>query len=362
MNISSYNISDVSYHYIGLRVLAGLPPTARREEQISSISRNVLRYVSDRSLRLMLPEPKGTFETVGEKICQELVHFQFARLVRGAYEITDAGHHALELLNGSRHVELRRLMASVHLRTYDNLRVIVQKHLEVGSIWRPIVESSQYASLDYVQRLLEPTFDGDAPSVAAVVLSGLQVKNPKKVEDALHERILRRVLPEMRIGVPLFRAICDRLVSLRLLNIMKASIQESEFAKSYSPCVAGAPPHDWYTPLKIEPPSGETFVLYFCEPDMSDEDTQRSFLQTLDAAFSELSSQAGYYDLPEVRDFVCERLRIPEAAFDEGVNYLLDRQSSPLTVGLHYEGISSRRKPLTRNRAPVQIYNLIRRV
>ena len=95
---------------------------------------------------------------------------------------------------------------------------------------------------------------------------------------------------------------------------------------------------------------------------MSDEDTQRSFLQTLDAAFSELSSQAGYYDLPEVRDFVCERLRIPEAAFDEGVNYLLDRQSSPLTVGLHYEGISSRRKPLTRNRAPVQIYNLIRRV
>jgi hypothetical protein len=94
---------------------------------------------------------------------------------------------------------------------------------------------------------------------------------------------------------------------------------------------------------------------------MSDEDTQHIFLQTLDAAFSELLTQAGYYDLPEVRDFVCERLRILKL-IDEGVNYLLDRQSSPLTVGLHYEGISSRRKPLTRNRAPVQIYNLIRRV
>jgi hypothetical protein len=67
LNISSYNISDVSYHYIGLRVLAGLLPTARREEQITSISRNVLKFVGDKSLRLMLPEPKGTFETVGEK-------------------------------------------------------------------------------------------------------------------------------------------------------------------------------------------------------------------------------------------------------------------------------------------------------
>ena len=33
MNISSYNISDVGYHYIGLRVLGGLPATARRVEQ-----------------------------------------------------------------------------------------------------------------------------------------------------------------------------------------------------------------------------------------------------------------------------------------------------------------------------------------
>ena len=34
MNIGSYNITDVTYHYIGLRVLDGMPSTSKRTEQI----------------------------------------------------------------------------------------------------------------------------------------------------------------------------------------------------------------------------------------------------------------------------------------------------------------------------------------
>jgi len=94
---------------------------------------------------------------------------------------------------------------------------------------------------------------------------------------------------------------------------------------------------------------------------MADKATQGKVLEALEQAFSSLATQAGYYDLPEVRDFVCERLRIPEAAFDEGLNCLLDLQPSPLTLGLRYEGISGRRKPLMRSRETTQIYNLIRR-
>ncbi len=361
MNISSYNITDVGYHYIGLRVLAGLPATARREEQTSAISRSVLKYVSDKALRLLLPEPKGTFETVGEKICHELVHFQFARSARGAYELTETGRKVLGLLNERKHAELRRVMTSVHLQTYDNLRAVVQRHLEIGCIWRPIVEVSQLASEGYIQKLLEPTFNGDASAVAAAVLEDLQSKSPKQVEDALRERVLRQTLPDVAVSEPLFRGLSDRLISLRLLNMMKANVQGCEFAKSYSPCVAASPLHSWYAQLNVPLSSGETYTIYLCEPDMADEATQHIFLEALDEAFSVLSPQAGYYDLPEVRDFVCERLRIPEAAFDEGVNQLLDLRPSPLTVGLHYEGISARRKPLVRRRDTTQIYNLVRR-
>lgn len=362
MKISSYNINDVAYHYIGLRVLAGMPATARREEQTSAISRSVQKYVTDKALRLMLPEPKGTFEAVGEKICKELVHFKFAHYVPGVYKLTETGKEALGLLDERRHVELRRLMAIIHLQTYDNLRAVVQKYLEIGYLWLPLVEASQLASQGYIERLLEPTFKKDAPQVAAEVRQSLEgKKNSKKMQNALQDRVLRQVMPD--ISFILFRgALSDRLVSLRLLNIMKASVDGCEFAKSYSPCVAESPePHKWYTPLNIILSSSESFILYLCEPDMTDKDTQNKLLKALERAFSALSPQAGYYDLPEVRDFVCNDLIIPESSFDEGVNHLLDLQPSPLTVGLRYEGISARRKPLVRNSKTTHICNLIGR-
>lgn len=362
MNITSYNVTDVGYHYIGLRVLAGLPSNARREEQTSAISRSVLKYVSDKALRLMLPEPRGTFETVGEKVCQELAHFGFATSVRGAYELTEAGRTVLRLLENRQHTELRRIMAIVHLRTYDNLRQVVKKHLEIGSVWRPIVDADRVGSSDYIRRLLEPTFNDKAAEEAAVVSSELETRSPKKLEDALQERVLRRTMPGLHMGVPLFRSLCDRLVSLRLLNVMKANREGCEFAKSYTPCASKSPPHNWYVPLHVPLTSGESFTIYFCEPNMEDRDTWGKLLLGIDDAFSLLSPKAGYYDLPEVRDVVCECLRIPESSFDEGVNRLLDLQPSPLTLGLQYEGISGRRKPLVRHRGATQIYNLIRRV
>lgn len=361
MRITSYNITDVGYHYIGLRALGGLPPTARREEQTSAISRSVLKYVSDKALRLMLPEPKGTFETVGEKICQELVHFQFAKPVRGGYELTEAGRAVLELLENHRHVELRRIMAKVHLQTYDNLRLVVEKHLELGSIWRPVVNAEQLDGAEYVEKLLEPTFREEAQTKAAVVLANVEHRTPKKLEDALRELVLQRSITEMPTREPLFRSLCDRLVSLRLLNIMRKAMGGCEFAKSYSPCVAQSPPHAWYTLLKVPLSSGESYTIFFSEPDVEDPETRRLLLRAIEEAFSTLSSRAGYYDLPEVRDLVCECLRFPEASFDEGVNRLLDLQPCPLTVGLQYEGISARRKPLVRGRGTTQIYNVIRR-
>jgi hypothetical protein len=101
------------------------------------------------------------------------------------------------------------------------------------------------------------------------------------------------------------------------------------------------------------------FIL--SEPDFEDEETQKTLLSTLDEAYSILPEQAGYYDLPEVRDFVCDKLLIPEAAFDEGVIVLLEKPKPPVTLGLTYERITARRKPLVRVGESTQIYNLIRR-
>ncbi|HEV3440165.1 MAG TPA: hypothetical protein VG122_22545 [Gemmata sp.] len=364
MKITSFNVTDVGYHYIGLRVLAAMP-TASREEQIQTISRNVLKYARDRALRLMLPEPKSNYETVGEKICQELAHFSFADGTRNkGYELTEAGHQALALLDQKKHVELRRLMISVHLSTYTNLYAVVHEHVAHGEILSPVIEASRAHDASYITHLLTPAFNGEADAVAKALIENTKGLSAKAMEDTMREMILGKLIPETKIGVPLFRAMCDRLISLRLLNIMKVTNDYGEFAKSYSPCNEGGSfKRRWHHPLEISIPTIGRYIIYLSEPNMDDLATRESFLGAIREAFSSLNAQAGYYDLPDVRDLVCESLLIPEAAFDEGINALLDLRQPPVTVGLTYDRISGRRKPLVRMRTDsTQIFNLIARV
>ena len=130
LNISSFNVTDVGYHYIGLRVMAAMPD-ASRDEQTATIARSVLKYARDKALRLMLPEPKGTYETVGEKVSQELAHFDYAEATKGhGYSLTSVGKEILGLLNQKKHVELRRRMALIHRGRISRTRI------RLPSLWR----------------------------------------------------------------------------------------------------------------------------------------------------------------------------------------------------------------------------------
>ena len=361
MNINSYNVTDVAYHYIGLRVIAGLPVGVRREEQIKTISNSVRKYVSDRALRLMLPEPRGTYETAGEKICQELTQLQFAQVIKGRYELSDTGNDILSFLNNRQYTELRRTMVKAHLQTYDNLRLVLKKHLAEDAIWRPIVDSGRSGNANYITCLLSPTFGEKAAEETGRVLSELGDTSPKKIENALQQTVLKKMIPEMRIGVPMFRAMCDRLVSLRLLNQRRDYRENCEFLKTYSLCYLERNPDNWCVPLDIHLNSREDFPISLNEPDMADPEMLAKLLNTINEVLGGLSQTAGYYDLPDVRDNVVERIKIPEAAFDEGLNRILDMDPRPFTMGLQYDGITGRRKPLVRDSNSTQIYNLIRR-
>lgn len=364
MNISSYNITDAAYHLIGLRVLAGLSSGASREEQTNAISRSVLKFAMDKSLRLMLPAPRGSFESVGEKICQELTHFKLAESSYGkGLKLTDAGRDVLELLNSGKNIDLRRKMIELNLSTYDNLRLILQKHLELKYIYNPVVDARNINEGTDIAQFLVPTFGEESRAVADSLAVTVDTSAAKKVEDALRDVILRHIFSGIKINVPLFRSITDRLLSLRLLNVMKSTEGDCEFAKSYSPCSTSAAHNKWYKELSFNLQNGEPYMLYLPEPDMADIDIQEKLLKSIDESLPRLVDQAGYFDLPEVRDLVCEDMMIPEAAFDEGLNVLLDLQPSPVTVGLTYERITARRKPLVRTRGEsTQIFNLIRRV
>ena len=361
MNINSYNVTEVGYHYIGLRVLDGMGTSVEHNQQVEAISRNVRKFVTDRALRLMLPEPRGTFLTVGKKICEELVHFGFALAGRGSpYELTAKGQMVLGLLTDQRYVELRQVMVSVHLKTYDNLRAIMQAHFDAGAIWQPVVSATHLDQPGYLQELLEPTFEQNTSAQLAKILDQHALSPPKKIEDILRAKVLTHTMPGQNMRVALFRAICDRLVSLRLLNKPRVALQQCEFEKTYSPCVLKNPLKPWYSPLQIPLDNGDSYHIFLCEPDATDPDYQTILLSGIGEAFSKMSPAGGYYDIPDLRDLVCEHLMIPEAAFDDGLNCLLDRQPAVLSAGLQYDKITGRRRPLVRIRQNTQLHNLIR--
>ena len=363
MNITSYNITEVAYHYIGLRVLGGMGSSVERSQQVETISSNILKFVGDRALRLMLPGPRGTFQTVGEKVCQELVHFGFARSERGSrYELTAMGRMVLDLLSERQYVQLRQVMAYAHLKAYDNLRATLQAHLDGGPIWQPVVTSNHLDWPSYAARLLEPTFGDETPATVIEMLGETPLPSPKKLEDILRAEVLSRAMPGQKIRVALFRAICDRLVSLRLLNKPRVVHKDCEFEKSYSPCLAACPAKPWYAPLEVPLANSECYRIYMCEPDPDDPDYQNVLLSAIDQGLTVLSPEGGYHDIPDLRDWVCEYLSVPEAAFDDGLICLLNRQPAVLSVGLQYEKITGRRRPLVRPGQSIQLHNLIRRV
>ncbi|MBV8798188.1 MAG: hypothetical protein JO208_00025 [Alphaproteobacteria bacterium] len=360
VRISSFNINDVGYHYIGLRVLAGLTAEgASRKEQLQVISRNAYKYATDKALRLMLPEPKGTFDAIGEKICQELVQMKFAKLSRGGpYELAPNGLRAVQLLSERRYRELRRAMVSAHLGTYDNLRAVFERHLDLGPLWRPILEAGTPLTNADLDSIASVSFSSDEmPVQLGSEIAGLP---GKKAEDVIVAAMLARDLPSDRMGVALFRVLCDRLNSLRILNIRRASAKHLEFLESYAVACRSNPGDKWYTELVANGPEGELFRYFISDPDPESKSVQQRIADSIRIAFKTLESEAGYYDLPDVRDLVCEELRIPEASFDEGLIRVLDSSTSPFTVALRYERISARRKPLFRPGESSQLFNLIR--
>jgi hypothetical protein len=211
----------------------------------------------------MLPEPKGTYDTVGEKICQELGHFGFADAKKGrGYELTAAGIETLGLLNEKNYSEVRRRMALIHLKTYANLQAVVHCHILENGILRPSVETSRVIDVAYIATLLRPTFGAAAEREAQVFLEEMKGRSPKKIEDALRERVLKKSIYQHAIGEPLFRAMVDRLVSLRLLNGMRLSRDGAEFYRTYSPCVEGSPTRKWHHGVTIALSVGGSYTIH----------------------------------------------------------------------------------------------------
>jgi len=348
VNITSYNITDVSYHYVGLRVVES-SGGASRDRLAEMISAAVLKLVMDRALRMMLPAPRGTFSSAGEKVLNELKHFGLTETEGKHVGLTEAGKAAHQLLQSKQFVQLRRVFIRLHLETYSNFREVLLYLAGGESLLRPIKDSIDPTDLAVAWKVFLP-WDSEGPARSSIDLT------PQKVEDAITARLLERAFSGTKVTVPIFRSMCDRMTSLRLVNQSRVTKGGMEAFAIYSTCRKTKT--RWQHELSFVV-SGSPRTLFLSEYSIELKGAREALLAALKAAFDELEPEGGFYDLPDVRDKVCMSMLIPEAAFDEALLQLLESGNAPFSFGLRYERISGRRRPLVRQPGN-QILNLIR--
>lgn len=348
MNITSYNLTDVSYHYVGLRVVKASSGESR-DRLAERIGTAVQKLVMDRALRLMLPAPRGTFSSVGEKVLNELKHFGLTESAEKSIRLSEAGYAAWKLLENRQFVELRRLFARLHVETYTNLWAVVEYLASGQVLLRPIKDGLDPSRLSIAWKTFLP-WEADS----ALLSEKITVKT---AEDAITNRLLKRHFPKAKLTVPIFRSMCDRLASLRLINQSRIIENEMDAFIVYGTC-SNLKTADWHRELHFAA-GGEMRALFLSEFALNSIGARAALLHALDVAFKSLKPEGGFFDLPDVRDRVCFALRIPEASFDEALVELLEESDSPVSMGLRYDRITGRRKPLTRQPGN-QIFNLVR--
>ena len=148
----------------------------------------------------------------------------------------------------------------------------------------PAVETAKTIDTPYLAALLRPIFGTAAEAEAETFLERMKERSPKQIEDALRERVLEKLITQHSIGVPLFRAMTDRLVSLRLLNATRSSCDRAEFHRTYSPCAEGPPTRKWHNRQTTSLSSGGNYTIYLSEPDFADDETRQALRASLDEA------------------------------------------------------------------------------
>jgi hypothetical protein len=297
----------------------------------------------------MLPAPRGTFSSVGEKVLNELRHFALTESQDKRVILSVKGSEALQLLQKSRFTELRRLFVQLHLETYDNLLAVVEYLASGAVVLRPMKENLDLTQLTALARSYLP-WEGDKISFDTDL-------TPQKAEELITTRLLEHCFPNAKLTVPIFRSMCDRLASLRLINQSRVSKDGADGFAIYGTC-SNARNAEWDVELSFT--IGHSVrLLFLSEFSLDKKGAWKALASALERAFHELKPEGGFYDLPDVRDRVCLELRIPEAAFDNAVSEMLDSPNPPISLGLRYERITGRRKPMVRQPGN-QIFNLIR--
>jgi len=383
-NITHFNVSDVALYYQGLVALA--PSSMESAVAAEEIRRRAVTYIERRRASFSLPSPRGQLETLGEKILFDLRQMDLATIADGKVKLTPAGLAVVENLKRGEGRRARLAVLGRLVETYANAAFLCTT--VTPPMGKPLFVPIPRATTEEIDddegetRLVPANLESVCTAWAQWCLenhrpdlmpSDLQKRTEALLEASKDKRGFtekaRNALAQLVVGsatkgriakAPIYRTVRDRLSTAGALNSVTRPVPGKPLAVEvvFSCMHTGRPSvraEEWQT-LGAKLPLVEDVWIHEAEPAR----LESSVVAALREARRALVERAGYYRIYELRDRVCEALRLSQGMFDSVFVYIYRTRPGLMTLGVDYEKITAKRLPIEiRDGGSSNLFNLV---
>jgi len=371
-NISSYTINDIALYYHALICVKEPLDSAVAQERIRV---HLIDYIEQRRAALSLPPLRTQIPTLGEKALNELRQMNFVTVEDGKVRLLPAGAEIASQLTTGNGRNARRLILGRMIDTFDNVYGLIKKlspaagkdivlpmpkgpNLSSDAMDASDVDLRGEITLDLAQvckawtdwcatntrlDLLPDDFLSRARHLSVV---SKDRKIGSRIKNVVQQLVLEQATDGIVSKMPIYRTLRDRLSSAGAINSRIRAIDSSTIALEcvYSCLHIGPltyPDSNAWIQLDV-PRSAEPILVHEPEPQQI---ADRLFSE-LRIAASTLVPRAGYYRIYELRDRICEALRISQGVFDSAFLYIYRSKQGEISLGVDYETITAKRLPI----------------
>jgi hypothetical protein len=385
-NITHFNVSDVALYYQGLVALAESPTqtTVAAEE----IRRRAVTYVERRRAVFSLPSLRGQFDNLGDKILFDLRQMSLASVADNKVKLTGPGRTIVDYLKKGEGRRARLAILGRLIETYDNAAILCATVTPPGgkSLFVPIprvtteqvdeeddegetrlvpanLESVCTAWAEWCNENRRPDLMPDdlkARTEALIEASKDKRGFAGKARNALAQLVVSSATNGRISKAPIYRTIRDRLSTAGGLNSVIRPVPNKPLSVEvvFSCMHIGRPSKhaDEWQPLGAKLMLSDDVWIHEAAPEVLAE----SVFAALQQARGTLVERAGYYRIYELRDRVCEALRLSQGMFDSVFVHIYRTKPGLMTLGVDYEKITAKRLPIEiRDGASSNLFNLV---
>lgn len=385
-NITSFNINDVALYYHALRCVAEEPmDTAVAAERSRE---RLVGYLERRRAALSLPPLRTGMPTLGTKALGELKQMKLIHVEDGKVRLLATGAAIVEKLTTGEGRQARRMVLGRMLDTFDNLYGFVKKlSPPLGrEIILPVPRGNNVAA--------ETVDDSDVDLRGATDLDLVQVckawsdwcgehnrpdlvpsdfviraqtlfdnsrdkETGNRIKNVVQKLVLEQATDGIVEKIPIYRTLRDRLSTAGAVNSRIRMVDAGSMALEviYSCLCFGPPEADSEEWIRLDVHrAAQPIFIHEPEP----EQVATRLYAELQTAAGGLTPRAGYYRIYEIRDRVCEALRIPQGVFDAAFLYIYKEKQGTISLGIDYETITAKRLPIeVRDHGRSEHFNLV---